>query len=170
MVCNRKKMPPSGRRAKDEGRRAKDESITLLRDCRQLFVNRAPLVLSHPCRTSQTMHRQRLDNASSCLSDPCGTSAALPLPRPSRTTKPTSHRVTASVGMNADGTTPPSVMPQPSVEDSAALLQSEGFCVKPFHEELVEVADDSREQEEHGGRCTHPPTGPAPHPCGAHAI
>ena len=26
--------------------------------------------------------------------------------------------------------------------DLAALLQSEGFCVNPFHEELVEVADD----------------------------
>ena len=37
--------------------------------------------------------------------------------------------------------------------DPAALLQSEGFCVKPFHEELVEVADDSREQEEHGVLC-----------------
>ena len=34
--------------------------------------------------------------------------------------------------------------------DPAALLQSEGFCVKPFHEELVEVADDSCEQEERG--------------------
>lgn len=37
--------------------------------------------------------------------------------------------------------------------DPAALLQSEGFCVKPFHEELVEVADDSCEQEEHGVLC-----------------
>ena len=31
--------------------------------------------------------------------------------------------------------------------DPAALLQSEGFCVKPFHEELVEVADDSHEED-----------------------
>ena len=37
--------------------------------------------------------------------------------------------------------------------DPAALLQTEGFCVNPFHEELVEVADDSREQEEHGVLC-----------------
>ena len=35
--------------------------------------------------------------------------------------------------------------------DSAVFLQAEGFCVKPFHEELVEVADDCREQEEDGG-------------------
>ena len=41
--------------------------------------------------------------------------------------------------------------------DPTALLQAEGFCVKPFHEELVEVADDSREQEEDGGE--HQPSG-----------
>ena len=107
-------------RAKGKRRKAIGESITLLRDCRQLFGNRATLVLSHHCRTSQTMHRQRLDNASPRLSDPCGTSAALPLPRPSRTTKQSAHRMTAPVGMNANGITPPSVIPQPSVEDSTA--------------------------------------------------
>jgi hypothetical protein len=34
--------------------------------------------------------------------------------------------------------------------DSAALLQDEVFCVKPFHENLVEVADDGHEQEKYG--------------------
>ena len=161
MVCNRKKMPPSGRRTKDEGRKAKgkrrrakgerrrtkdegrrakgegqkakgertkDESIAQHRYCRQPFVNCAPLVLSHHCRTSQTMHRQPSDNASPRLSDPCGTSTTLPLPRPSRTTKPTSHRLAASsLGMNANATTPPSVIPQPSVEDTAARKSPNKF-------------------------------------------
>ena len=107
-------------RAKGKRRKAKDESITQHQYRRQPFANRATLVLSHPCRTSPTMHRQRLDNASPCLSDPCGTNAALPLPRPSRTTKQSAHRLAAPVGMNANGITPPSVIPQPSVEDSAA--------------------------------------------------
>ena len=33
------------------------------------------------------------------------------------------------------------------------VLQSEGFCVKPFHEELVEVAYECRQQHEHGVLC-----------------
>ena len=33
--------------------------------------------------------------------------------------------------------------------DAACLLQSEGFCVQPANEELVEVACDCREQQEH---------------------
>ena len=37
--------------------------------------------------------------------------------------------------------------------DPASLPQSEGFCIKSFHEELVKVADDDREQEEHGVLC-----------------
>ena len=35
----------------------------------------------------------------------------------------------------------------------AALPQSEGFRVQPVHEELVEVAYDRREQQEHGVLC-----------------
>ena len=35
----------------------------------------------------------------------------------------------------------------------AALLQSECFCAKPSHEELVEVAYDCRQQQEHGVLC-----------------
>ena len=34
--------------------------------------------------------------------------------------------------------------------DTAGLLQSEGFCVKPVHDELVEVAYECRQQQEHG--------------------
>jgi len=37
--------------------------------------------------------------------------------------------------------------------DTARLLQSEGFRVKPVHEELVEVAYDCRQQQEHGVLC-----------------
>ena len=38
--------------------------------------------LSHHCRTSPTMHRPSLSNASPRLSDPCGTSTTLLLPLP----------------------------------------------------------------------------------------
>ena len=34
--------------------------------------------------------------------------------------------------------------------DAAGLLQSEGFRVKPAHEEVVEVAYDCRQQQEDG--------------------
>ena len=34
--------------------------------------------------------------------------------------------------------------------DTTGLLQSEGLCVKPAHEELVEVAYECRQQQEHG--------------------
>ena len=37
--------------------------------------------------------------------------------------------------------------------DAACLLQSECFCVKPSHEELIEVAYHSRQQQEHGVLC-----------------
>ncbi len=37
--------------------------------------------------------------------------------------------------------------------DAAGLLQSEGFRVQPAHEELVEVAYDCREQQEHSVLC-----------------
>ena len=37
--------------------------------------------------------------------------------------------------------------------DPAALLQSEGFRVNPPHEELIEVAYHSRQQQEHGVLC-----------------
>ena len=37
--------------------------------------------------------------------------------------------------------------------DAACLLQSEGFRVKPAHEELVEVAYDCCQQQEHGVLC-----------------
>ena len=37
--------------------------------------------------------------------------------------------------------------------DSAALLQSEGFRVKPSDEELVEVSYHSRQQQEHRVLC-----------------
>ena len=37
--------------------------------------------------------------------------------------------------------------------DAAGLLQSEGFCVQPADEELVEVAYDCREQQEHSVLC-----------------
>ena len=37
--------------------------------------------------------------------------------------------------------------------DAACLLQSECFRVKPAHEELVEVAYDCRQQQEHGVLC-----------------
>ena len=39
--------------------------------------------------------------------------------------------------------------PEDESFDAAGLLQSEGFRVKPVHEELVEVAYDCREQQEH---------------------
>ncbi len=35
----------------------------------------------------------------------------------------------------------------------ACLLQSEGFCVQPAHEELVEVAYYCRQQQENGVLC-----------------
>jgi len=34
--------------------------------------------------------------------------------------------------------------------DTTGLLQSEGLCVKPSHEELIEVAYECRQQQEHG--------------------
>ena len=37
--------------------------------------------------------------------------------------------------------------------DSARLLQSEGFRVKPTHEELVEIAYERCQQQEHGVLC-----------------
>ena len=37
--------------------------------------------------------------------------------------------------------------------DPATLLQSEGFRVKPPHEELVEVTYECRQQQEHGILC-----------------
>ena len=37
--------------------------------------------------------------------------------------------------------------------DPATLLQSEGFRVKPPHEELVEVTCECRQQQEHGILC-----------------
>ena len=37
--------------------------------------------------------------------------------------------------------------------DAACLLQSECFCIKPSHEELVEVPDECRQQQEDGVLC-----------------
>ena len=37
--------------------------------------------------------------------------------------------------------------------DTTGLLQSEGFCVKPAHEELVEVSYECRQQQEYGVLC-----------------
>jgi len=37
--------------------------------------------------------------------------------------------------------------------DAACFLLAECFCVKPSHEELVEIPDDCRQQQEHGVLC-----------------
>ena len=54
--------------------------------------------------------------------------------------------------------------------DAACLLQSEGFCVKPSHKELVEVAYHSRQEEEDRVLCHEGLWQPGPSEAVVHVV
>ena len=54
--------------------------------------------------------------------------------------------------------------------DAACFLQSEGFCVQPAHKELVEVAYECRQQQEHGVLCHEGLWQPGPSEAVVHVV